>query len=281
MAASSVGYGVALPASKASLEHLAPLQVLFWTRAIAGATLAAAFTAVPAVRRRVGSILPLTVGAAMQGVVLGALLFAIVVLLLNGLEGTNASTAGVIMSVHILATPLVAWLVLHERTSRAALVGVLLATAGVAVASGQPGTPGWSTLLLVAAALGMPFHTVALAKGTLSSPPWVLVFGQTCAAMALAAVALRGDLGGAGAMSAAIPLLVGGTVPALFSAMAQAQAQRSLSATTTAVILALEPLAAAALAIALLDEPVTAYLVGGAVLTMAGIAATVRATRRR
>jgi len=264
MTGAALAYGVALPAAKAALGHVSPLQVLFWTRVVGLAVLGALVV----VRRT-----PVTApGAGRAGVVLGAVLFASYALLLAGLDTTPASTSGVILGLYVVCTPIIARLIMREPLRPAVVLAAAICTGGVAIAAGGPGAGGKGSLLIVGAALATALHTVLLTAASRRWPTAPLVLGQTAMAAALALVALRGHVGAGDAADAVVPLLVGGVFPPLVAAGAQIRAQRTLSAGLGAVILALEPVFAALLAIVLLGEPITRHLVVGALVVACGIA---------
>ena len=159
MIVSSAGYGFTLVAAKAALEWLAPLQILFWTRLVAGATLVPGTGWGAAAARRLRDVL-------MPGALLGALLFGIYALQVFGLKYTTASNAGIILGVQFLLTPFAARLLIGERPTEGLLLGALLCLAGVAVVTGPPGPATVGDLLVFVGAVLLPLHTIVVAHWT-------------------------------------------------------------------------------------------------------------------
>jgi drug/metabolite transporter (DMT)-like permease len=243
MIGAGLAYGVALPAGKAALHHVAPLQVLLWTRLIAIAALS--LIACLSVTRRRSSVHAQVPTFVRYTLGLGVLLFSSYALLLAGLAATRASLAAMVLALHIVITPVVARLALHDAPRACMLAAACACLVGVTVTVAPSGEPGWSALLIAGAALLTALHTVVLARAASRHHPIELVLGQNVVTGMLAFAVLRGRIDPAGAGQAAFALLAGGILPSLVAATAQARAQRTLSATLTAVILALEPLCAA------------------------------------
>jgi drug/metabolite transporter (DMT)-like permease len=264
MVVSSLGYGFTLVAAKAALEWLAPLQILFWTRLVAGATLLPGVGWGAAAGRRIRPAL-------VPGMLLGALLFGIYALQVFGLKYTTASNAGIILGVQFLLTPLAARLLIGERPTQGLLLGAALCLTGVAVVTGRPGPATVGDLLVFVGAVLLPLHTIVVAHWTNVATARDLIRMQTVVAALLAFVALLGDLDPQGAIDAAPALIIGGVLGGSMAVTLQATAQRALSAGQTSLLMALEPPFAALIAIVWLGERPGLNVWAGAALIGFGI----------
>jgi drug/metabolite transporter (DMT)-like permease len=268
MITASVAFGLSLPAAKVALRDLTPLQVLFWTRVVAACTL---LPGISRARTTRGS-------AAIPGLLLGMILFGTFALQLAGLDRTTAVSGSFVSGMQVVATPFLAWLLIRERPVKAVYTGAGLACLGAALVFGGAPALAAGDLLVLAGALLLPLHTIVVANWTQRVEPRNLIRSQTLVAGLFAAIALQGNINPEGAVDAAVPLLIGGTLGASFAVTAQAYAQRRLNAGQTGVILTLEPVVGSLVALAWLGEtpPVTIWL--GGLIIIVGI---VVASRRR
>ncbi|MCC7273601.1 MAG: DMT family transporter [Alphaproteobacteria bacterium] len=208
----------------------------------------------------------------------------------SALAYTTAGRGTLCLSVMPLLTMVVAALHGAERLSWRKTTGVLIATAGVAVAlvGGLPAAPAgaWrGDLLMVAAALCMTLYNVWSRPFIGRSDP----LGFVTASMGLGAaglVAIAAARGGFAAMGAfdgpqwtAILYLavVGGAV----SSWCWVFALRRTTPTRAAAAITVNPIAASLLAAWLLDEPIGLDLVIGVAAVAAGIYIASTDARRR
>jgi drug/metabolite transporter (DMT)-like permease len=191
-----------------------------------------------------------------------------------GLQQTAASTAGFLVGTYVVFTPLLDLLIFRRRSSALTHVGVGLAVTGLAVltlADGFGFTLGEWLCLLSAVLYALQIATMGR-----FSPPADL-WGFTAVVMATITVILcvpallRGiDVPRSPADWAVIAYLA--LVAGALAVGGQAWAQRRLSASHAAVIMAGEPLWAAVLAVLFTSETVTTrLLVGGALLLAANL----------
>jgi drug/metabolite transporter (DMT)-like permease len=274
MITSAVAFGFSFPAAKVALGFLGPLQVLFWTRLVAGITLlpGSAPSSSPEKRWR---------QAAGPGLLLGVLLMATFGAQLIGLSRTTASHAGLIGSVHLVATPLIAAPLIGERPAPATAVGAGLCLLGAVVVSGGVGPINVGDLLVFAGALLLSLHTIVIARWTRTVGARDLIRGQTLVAGLLALIGSMGRVDPAGALKAAPALIVGGVLGGSLAITAQMIAQRSLPAGQTALIMALEPVVAILVAIVWLGERPLINTWLGAVIIVSGILVGIRAPTQR
>lgn len=214
----------------------------------------------------------LSPAARRQGAVLG-LLYGIAQLLQTaGLAHTAASVSGFITGMYVVFTPLFAALLLRQRIGRVTWFAVALATAGLALLSLRGLSVGYGeTLTLLSAAL-YALHIVGLGRWSTPSNAYGLSVLQM---LVIAAVTWVGAIPGgvvlpptpADWMSVLYMALVSGAL----ALVAQTWAQAHLPATRAAIIMTMEPVFAAAFAVALGGEVLTARMLSGGALVLAAM----------
>lgn len=204
-----------------------------------------------------------------HGLILGVLYGIAQLLQTAGLAHTSASVSGFLTGLYVVFTPLLSALILKTRIPRVVWLAALLATAGLGMLSLQGFAIGYGELLTVASAVIYALHVVAM--GRMSEPGNALQLSVV--QMAVIAV-----LCGIGAAPGGIQLptsrldwaiivymaLIAGALAMLLQTWAQARVEASRAA----VIMAMEPVWAAAFAVALGGESLTwrMLLGGGAIL---------------
>jgi len=276
-AITGVQVGAAIVATRYVAADISPASLAFLRYAIGVACLVPAVALARRVRFARADILPIAA--------LGIGQFGILIALLNyGLQTVPAGRGALIFATFPLLTLVAAALLGHERvTSRkisgilATLLGVFLALSdkllnGASVHAGRAALAG-EIAILASAAVGAVCSV--LYRPYLARYPTLPVsaFAMMAAAAALLIPAAVDDLFVAPAQlsRAAWAAIVfiglssgGGYVLWLW-------ALKNIAATRVTVFLALSPITAAALGIALLGEPVTAGMVAGAVCVAAGL----------
>jgi drug/metabolite transporter (DMT)-like permease len=214
-----------------------------------------------------------TIGRAGAGAasVAGALLAAGYILQTLGLERTSVSSAGFVTGMYVVLTPLLGYACFRLRIGRAALVGVVLATLGLALLAGVHGGSPVGELLVLGGAAVYSLQIVLMERYA----PRYDAFGFTLVEM-LAAFVLLTVLA---VPTFAVPrgwtvwgaLLVTGIFASALGFLIQTWAQRRTSATRTALVFTLEPVWAAFFGFTLAGDRLGAAGWGGSVLIMAGI----------
>ncbi len=257
-------WGLTFVQVKDALE-LYPLFAFLAVRfAIATLTLA-----VPG-RRRVGTLGRRGWGI---GAMLGLLLAVGYALQSAGLERTTVSSTGFITGLYVVFTPLLALVVFRTRIAAAVWLGVGLSTVGLSLLSGvDAGRLEGDALVLGASAVysvqivlmeryAPRFDAVALTLAEMAAA----FIGFLVVAVALGQVEVPRGWTVWGA------LLVTGVFASALGFLVQTWAQRSLSATRTALAFALEPVFAAFFGFWLAGDRLGAWGWMGAALIMAGI----------
>jgi drug/metabolite transporter (DMT)-like permease len=209
------------------------------------------------------------------GVLAGAILGSGYALQTAGLERTTVSSTGFITGMYVVLTPLLALAVLRLRVGRGAWVGVVLATAGLALLAGVHRGSPLGDLLVLAGAAVYSLQIVLMER-----------YAPRYDAIAFTLVEMLSAFGGLLAIAVALrdlpfphgwtvwsALLVTGIFASALAFLAQTWAQRRTTAARTAVAFSMEPVWAAFFGFTLAGDRLgtTAWL--GCAAIMAGIVA--------
>ncbi|MCW2818796.1 MAG: EamA-like transporter family protein [Marmoricola sp.] len=223
----------------------------------------------------------LPAAARRHAVVLGVLYAGAQLLQTAGLARTPASVSGFITGLYVVATPLLAALVLRTRIGRSTWVAVAVAVAGLAVLTlgdlgGAAGAgASYGEALTLVSAVVYALHIVGL--GAWSTPAdalglsivQCLVIAVVCGiAAAPGGITLpSGAHAGADWVSIVYMALVAGAL-ALFG---QTWAQAHLPPTRSAIVMSMEPVFAAVFAVLLGGEQATLRMLAGGGLVLAAM----------
>ena len=210
--------------------------------------------------------LPWLAAVILAGGVVGPLL------LMRGLSVTPASSAALLLNVEGLATMAIAWLVFREQTDRRIVTGALLILAGAVLLSWQGGVGGigWGALAIVGACLAWGADNNLTRKLSAADPVQIAMLKGLAAWTVNLALALEHGA----ALPSALPLL-GGALVGFFgygvSLVLFVLGLRHLGAARTGAYFSTAPFIGGLLAVAVFHDPVTARLLGAAVLMGAGL----------
>ena len=205
------------------------------------------------------------------GAFAGVLLAAGYVLQTVGLERTSVSSAGFVTGMYVVLTPLLALGIFRIRIGRAAWVGVLLATVGLAMLAGIHGGSASGDLLVLGGAGVYSLQIVLLERFA----PRYDALAYTLVEM----LAAFGVLGLAAVPTLSMPrgwtvwgaLIVTGVFASALGFLVQTWVQQRASATRTALVFALEPVWAAIFGFSLAGDRLGPLGWGGCAVIMAGI----------
>jgi drug/metabolite transporter (DMT)-like permease len=210
--------------------------------------------------------------AVILGVALGALYGTAQILQTVGLVTTPATVSGFVTGTYVVLTPCLSAVAFRERLTTATWAAVAVATAGLAVLSLRGLSIGLGEALTLGSALLYAGHIVGLGRYAtahralaLSAVQMMVIAVVTGLAAIPGGLTLPADLGAWAAV--AYMAVVAGVVALL----GQTWAQSHLSATRAAVIMTLEPVFAAAFAVWLGGEVVTARMWFGGLLVLAAM----------
>ena len=206
------------------------------------------------------------------GIGLGTLYGVAQILQTIGLAHTEASRSGFITGTYVVLTPIIAGILLRERIPRSTWVAVLMAAAGLAALSLNDFGMGFGESVTLIAAAVYALHIIGL--GRYSSPATVTGLSTlqmvVIAVVSLVAAAPGGielPQGGQAWGSVLYMALIAGAV----ALWAQTWAQSHLSATRAAIVMTLEPVFAAAFAVALGGESLTLRIFLGGAMVLAAM----------
>jgi drug/metabolite transporter (DMT)-like permease len=208
----------------------------------------------------------------------GAALAAGYALQTFGLETAAATNAGFITGLFVVFTPIGAALVYRRLPEAPALVGVVLAAAGLVLLSlrlvgGRPSFVVGDALVLGCAVV-FAVHILLLGAWAPQTDVGALTLGQV--ALAAVVFSVLSPLGGWRVPTAPVVWIALGVTAAgatAFGFTMQTWAQSRLSPTRTAVILTMEPVFAGVFGVALAGDRLTARNWVGAALIVAGMLA--------
>jgi drug/metabolite transporter (DMT)-like permease len=268
-------FGVSTPAAKLLLGTTDPavLAGLLYCGAGLGVAVlrrARRFAAVETAPSEAGLArhdLPWLAGAIVAGGIVGP------VLLMAGLQHTEASTASLLLTLEGVATAMMAWFIFHESFDRRIALGMGSIAAGTAVLSwtGQPQLAGLlGPLAIVGACIAWGLDNNLTRKVSLADP--------------LQIVELKGLI--AGPVNLALGLLAGGQMPGVSATLAAGlvgflgygvslvlfvYALRHLGTARTGAYFSTAPFLGAIAALAFLQEPLTIQLLAAGVLMGLGV----------
>jgi drug/metabolite transporter (DMT)-like permease len=221
-----------------------------------------------------GRLRSLGAGGLGAGALAGALLGAGYALQTAGLQRTSVSSTGFITGMYVVLTPLLALIIFRVRVARAAWVGVLLATTGLALLSGGVHGGALAGDLLVLAGAAMYSLQIVLME---RFAPLYHVVAFTLVEMLAAFAGLlvvaisAGQLEWPHGWTVWGALLVTGVFASALAFLAQTWAQRRATATQTALAFSLEPVWAAFFGFTLAGDRLGGVAWLGCAVIMAGI----------
>jgi drug/metabolite transporter (DMT)-like permease len=232
--------------------------------AIASATLA-----IPGARRvaRLGRT------GVVEGIGAGALLGAGYALQTAGLERTTVSSTGFVTGMYVVLTPLLGLALFRVHVMSSLWIGVLLATAGLALLAGihRGGVAGDLLVLAGAAVYSLQILLMERYAPRYDAVAFTLVEMLAAFAGLLAVALALGQLEVPHGWTVWGALLVTGVFASALAFLAQTWAQRRTTAARTALAFSMEPVWAALFGITLAGDRLGAAGWAGCALIMAGI----------
>lgn len=269
-AATGVQVGAAITATRYVADAISPVSLAFLRYAIGVACLIPVVALAPRIRFARADVIPIAL--------LGIAQFGILIALLNyGLKTVPAGRGALILATFPLLTLVFAAILGHERVTVAKIIGILLTLLGVAFALGDKlgGTAEVTGEFAILAAAATGALCSVLYRPYLARYPTLPVsaFAMAAAAAALLVPAALGDL-----FTAPAQLSASAWAAIVFIGLSSGTfyvvwlwALKNIAATRVTVFLALSPITATALGVALLGEPVTAGMMAGVACVAAGL----------
>ena len=266
-------WGSTFVLSKGLVERHDPLTILMVRFVLATACLWLA---------RPGCLRALPRRTWLSAVVLGAIYGSAQIPQYYGLQLTTASTSGLLIGSYVIFTPPLAWLLWRVRSSARMLTGVGLAAVGLTIFSLQDAAIGAGELLAVGAAVLYALHIVVMGQWSVPGQAWAMTTIQMMTislVVGLPALARGPQLPGWGSDWLMIGYLA--LVSGALAIGVQTWAQTRIPATQAALIMAAEPIWAAALAVAILGDLLTWRMVVGAAMLLIANALVATGNRRQ
>jgi len=206
----------------------------------------------------------------MYGSLLGLLYGSAQILQTTGLAHTPASVSGFVTGLYVVVTPLLTALLLRRRIPRLTWLAASLATVGLGVLALHGFALGYGELLTLVAAVIYAGHIVALGRFSTPETTLSLSLVQLIVITLVSAIAAWWPTTGSGA-GIQLPNSAGDWLIVLYLALIasamtmvlQTWAQAHIEPSRAAVIMAMEPVWAAAFAVALGGETITLRMIIG------------------
>ncbi len=228
------------------------------------------------------AVLRLSPAARRQAVVLGGLYGVAQILQTLGLAHTPASVSGFITGMYVVATPLFAAVLLHNRITGTTWLAVLLAAAGLGVLTLDGFSVGYGEALTFVAAMLYALHIVGLGAWSNATDALGLSILQVVVVAVICLIASaphgivlpdnRDDW---------IAVVYMAVFPAALALLGQTWAQAHLSATRTAIVMSMEPVFAALFAVMFGGESPTLRMVTGGLMVLGAMLLVEAGPRRK
>jgi len=204
------------------------------------------------------------------GALLGLLYGSAQILQTAGLAHTAASVSGFVTGLYVVVTPLLTALILRRRIPRLTWLAAVLATVGLGVLALHGFTLGYGELLTLVSAVIYAGHIVALGRFSTPETTLSLSLVQLIVITLVSAIAALWPTAGTGG-GIQLPNNAGDWLIVLYLALVasaltmvlQTWAQAHIEPSRAAVIMAMEPVWAAAFAVALGGETITLRMIIG------------------
>lgn len=219
-----------------------------------------------------GKHLKMSMTTLRRGILLGLLYGVAQILQTVGLAHTAASVSGFITGLYVVLTPILGALILRTKISSITWLAVGLATVGLGVLSLNGFSVGYGELLTLAAAAIYAGHIVALSR--MSAPGTTMSLTLVQMIVITVVCALAGLRGGFELPSSALDWAMVGYLALVAGALTmflQTWAQAHVEPTSAAVVMAMEPVWAAAFAVTLGSESITVRMVIGGLAILAAM----------
>jgi drug/metabolite transporter (DMT)-like permease len=254
------------------LDRVPTLDFLAVRFAVAGLVMVAV---APRALRRLSPL------ARRRAVVLGALYGVAQILQTAGLAHTAASVSGFITGLYVVATPLLAAVLLRTRINGLTWAAVALATSGLAVLTLDGIALGYGEAITLVAAILYALHIVALGAWSTVEDALGMSIAQVLVIAMICLVATVPDglvlpATAADWLSVLYMALVAGAL----ALVAQTWAQAHLAPTRAAIVMSMEPVFAATFAVGLGGESLTWRLLGGGAMVLVAMLVVEAGPRR-
>jgi drug/metabolite transporter (DMT)-like permease len=228
------------------------------------------------------SVLRLSRAELRHGGMLGLVYGVAQVLQTTGLERTPATVSGFVTGMYVVATPILAAVLLRETITRTIWVAVVISTVGLGFLSLQGFTISFGVIVIFVSALLYALHIIGLGLWSRSTNVFGLAVVQMIVIATICTVVTAPNGIGApdtgGGWSALIYMAV---VSGALAMLGQTWAQAHLSSARAAIIMTMEPVWAAFFAVLFGDESLTLRMVVGGAFVLTAMYLVELAPRRK
>lgn len=185
-----------------------------------------------------------------NGLIIGLFLFTGYALQTTGLQFTTVSKAGFITGLNVPLIPVFMFLLLRQRASRGAVIGILLSFAGLFLLSFNNQLTlsfGIGELLIFGAAIAFALHVVNISRFSPGADATNLVIMQIglSSLLSFIAIPIAHQPLFVPSWSFWLPVMLMGTIDVAFTLLVMNRVQQFIGGTKAALIYALEPVWAA------------------------------------
>ena len=258
-------WGSGFVASAVALEHYTPYQILAGRFLIGAVILSLIFFK---------KLSKLNINTLIKGALLGLFLYIAFALQTVGLQFTTPSKNAFLTAVNVVIVPFLGFLLYKRKIDLYELAGAILAVIGIAILSLKLSSDvNVGDILTLGCAIGFAFHIFYTAKFVKTEDPVVLTIIQmvTAAVIGCIVILFRGETSFSMESEGMINLLYLGIFSTTIAFLMQTVAQKYITETKAAIILATESFWGMVFSIIILSEIMTGRMIIGAFLILLAI----------
>lgn len=258
-------WGSGFVASAVALEHYTPYQILAGRFLVGAVILSLIFFK---------KLNKLKKSMLIKGALLGIFLYIAFALQTVGLQFTTPSKNAFLTAVNVVIVPFIGFLLYKRKIDMYELSGALLAIVGIAILSLKLSSDvNVGDLLTLGCAVGFAFHIFYTAKFVKTEDPVVLTIVQmvTAAIIGCIVVIFRGETSFSMESEGMMNLLYLGIFSTTIAFLMQTVAQKYITETKAAIILATESFWGMLFSVIILSEIMTSRMIIGALIILLAI----------
>jgi drug/metabolite transporter (DMT)-like permease len=217
-----------------------------------------------------------------HGIALGLVYGVAQVLQTTGLERTPATVSGFVTGMYVVATPIFAAVLLHERITRTIWVAVVISTIGLAFLSLSGFAVSFGVVIIFVSALLYALHIIGLGLWSRDTNAFGLAVVQTVViAIVCTVITAPNGIETPVSVQGWTALIYMAVVSGALAMLGQTWAQAHMSSTRAAIIMTMEPVWAAFFAVLFGGESLTGRMLVGGCLVLAAMYIVELAPRRK
>lgn len=258
-------WGSGFVASAVALEHYTPYQILAGRFLVGAVILSLIFF------KKLNKLKESTL---IKGALLGIFLYIAFALQTVGLQFTTPSKNAFLTAVNVVIVPFIGFLLYKRKIDMYELSGALLAIVGIAILSLKLSSDvNVGDLLTLGCAVGFAFHIFYTAKFVKTEDPVVITIVQmvTAAIIGCIVVIFRGETSFSMESEGMMNLLYLGIFSTTIAFLMQTVAQKYITETKAAIILATESFWGMLFSVIILSEIMTSRMIIGALIILLAI----------